>query len=242
MLGCRLHAEHRGGRASHPYPLGASENTFKHLHNRHPLHYHPGFRLRTSDKQDIANPAIRETDQALKALAPRLSRLYKRQTKTAPQLKADGTPRRNSRHQRITEQIEALESEQRRLREVRQRLPERVDVSGLEEYRAFQRIDDEGKHLFDFATTAVWNARKQLTDWLQPYYRQEKDRVDLLYAIVQCHGWVRSDATSVTVRLEPLQQPKRRQAQEQLCRKLTGLGARTPKGKWLVLEVGDSPL
>lgn len=221
---------------------GASENTFKHLKERHPLHYHPGFGLRNSDKQDIANPAIRDTDQALKSLATRLTRLYKRRAKTTPQVNADGTPRSNSRYQRLHEQIQALEAEQQRLREARKAMPERVDVSGLEDYRAFQRVDNEGKNLFDFATTAVWNARKQLTDWLRLYYNQDNDLVDLLYAIVHCHGWVRSDADYVTVRLEPLQQPKRRQAQEQLCRKLTGLGARTPKGKWLVLEVGDSPL
>ena len=42
------------------------------------------------------------------------------------------------------------------------------------------------------------------------------------------------------MRLEPLQQPARRYAQEQLCRKLSGLGAKIPGGKWLRIEVGDS--
>ena len=31
-------------------------------------------------------------------------------------------------------------------------------------------------------------------------------------------------------------------AQEQLCRKLMGLSAKIPGGKWLRIEVGDSPL
>lgn len=66
--------------------------------------------------------------------------------------------------------------------------------------------------------------------------------MDLLYAIFNCHGWIRSDERWVVVRLEPLQQPARRYAQEQLCRKLTGLGARIPGGKWLRIEVGHSPV
>jgi hypothetical protein len=66
--------------------------------------------------------------------------------------------------------------------------------------------------------------------------------VDLLYAIFNCHGWVHSDERWVVVRLEPLQQPARRYAQEHLCRKLTGLGAKIPGGKWLRIEVGHSPL
>jgi len=87
----------------------------------------------------------------------------------------------------------------------------------------------------------VWNARKQMVDWLRTDYRNDNEVVDLFYAITHCHGWVRSTADSVTVRLEPLPQPKRRAAQEQFCRKLTSLGAQTPLGKRIVVEVGDSP-
>jgi hypothetical protein len=39
---------------------GASENTFKHLKDRHPFHYHPGFKLVESERQDIANPEIKK--------------------------------------------------------------------------------------------------------------------------------------------------------------------------------------
>ncbi len=48
--------------------------------------------------------------------------------------------------------------------------------------------------------------------------------------------------TLYVVRLEPLEQPSRRVAQEQLCRKLTSLGALTPAGKSLVIKVGNCPL
>jgi len=129
-----------------------------------------------------------------------------------------------------------------RLKDERDQLPERVDVGTLSDYRSFQVIDNEGKNLFDFVTSSVWNARRQLIDWLQPCYAKDSDRVDLLYAILNTRGWIRSDARWVVVRLEPLQQPARRAAQEQLCRKLTGLGARIPGGKWLRIEVGGSPL
>ncbi|MCI5137055.1 MAG: hypothetical protein D3922_01260, partial [Candidatus Electrothrix sp. AR1] len=38
----------------------ASENTFKHIKERHPYHYHPGFTLVESENQDIANPILKE--------------------------------------------------------------------------------------------------------------------------------------------------------------------------------------
>ena len=78
--------------------------------------------------------------------------------------------------------------------------------------------------------------------WRTEYYAKESDRVDLLYAILHSHGWIERDDRWVVVRLEPLQQPNRRYAQEQLCRKLTGLGAKIPGGKCLRIEVGDTPL
>jgi hypothetical protein len=221
---------------------GASENTFKHLQERHPYHYHPGFGLSESEKQDIANPAIKALDEQRHRLKTQLTRLYKQHTNSQPSTNKDGTPRANGKQQRIASEIAAGEAELERLKAERERLPERVAVGTLTDYRSFKAIDNEGKNLFDFVTASVWNARRQLIDWLEASYATDSDRVDLLYAILNCHGWIRSDARSVVVRLEPLQQPARRAAQEQLCRKLTGLGARISGGKWLLIEVGDSPL
>jgi len=221
---------------------GASENTFKHLQERHPDHYHPGFGLSESEKQDIANPAIKAIDAQRQHLKTKLNLLYKQQSKSKPGTKKDGSPRANSKYQRLAAEIAASEAELERLKAKRDQLPERVDVSTLADYRSFKAIDNEGKNLFDAVTSAVWNARCQLIDWLEPVYAKNSDRVDLLYAILNCRGWIRSDDRWVVVRLEPLQQPARRVAQEPLCRKLTGLGAKIPGGKWLRIEVGESPL
>jgi len=221
---------------------GASENTFKHIKARHPYHYHPGFGLAESDKQDIANPRIKALAQQIATIQEHLAKLYKQQAKTQPRFNQDGSERNNSRHRRLAEAITVSETQLKPLQSDKAQLPERVDVAGLSDYRSFKAIDNEGKNLFDFVTSSVWNARRQLLDWLDDSYAKESDRVDLLYAIFNCHGWIRSDERWVVVRLEPLQQPARRYAQEQLCRKLTGLGARIPGGKWLRIEVGHSPV
>ena len=221
---------------------GASENTFKHLQDRHPLHYQPGFKLVKSQRQEITNPEIKTKHKLIERLRKGLGKLYKKLAKAQDRTNQDGTPRRNSQRMRLQETIVAQEQELKGLQEEKSRLPDKVDVSDLQNYRSFKQIDNEGKYLFDFVTTGVWNARKQMVDWLRPYYDQESDLIDLFYTITHCHGWVRNTADSVTVRLEPLQQPKRRAAQQHLCRKLTALGAQTPLGKLLLLEVGECPL
>jgi hypothetical protein len=220
---------------------GASENTFKHLQNRHPLHYHPGFKLAPSDRQEIANPEVKKKQNLLARMQKKLSQLYKKLTKSPKVVNQDGTPRQNSQHEKLKNTIQHHEAEVERLKEEKSRLPEKVDASTLEDYKSFQRIDTEGKYLFDFVTSSVWNGRKQMVDWLRQYFNQENELVDLFYAITDCHGWIKSTKTHVIVRLEPLQQPKRRMAQEQLCRKLSNLSAQTPMGKLLIIEVGESP-
>jgi hypothetical protein len=214
---------------------GASENTFKHINNRHPLHYHPGFSLVTSDNQQISNPAIKKKQSMINRLKKALGKDYEKLAKSAQVLNKDCSPRKNSLRDRLKKNIQEQEKELLALQKQKEQLPLKLDVSSLQDYKSFEKIDNEGKYLFDFALSSVWNVRKQMVDWLRPFFNQENELVDLFYAITDCHGWIKSTKNEVIVRLEPLQQPKRRLAQEQLCRKLTNLGAQTPKGKWLII-------
>lgn len=220
---------------------GASENTFKHLAERHPLHYQPGFAFVESEKQEIANPEHKQRKGLLTRMKKQLNKLYKKFSKSEQVFNKDGSPRENSAHQRLKEKIVQQEAEIDRQRQEAKTIPEKIDISNLEDYRCFQRISNESKNLFDFVTSSVWNVRKQMAEWLLPLYENKNEYIDLFYAITHCQGWIKSDKHMVTVRLEPLQQPGRRAAQEQFCRKLTGLNALTPAGKSLVIEVGPSP-
>jgi len=81
-----------------------------------------------------------------------------------------------------------------------------------------------------------------MTEWLLCHYPNQNEYVDLFYTITQCHGWIKSEADRVVVRLEPLQQPSRRKAQEQFCNRLNTLNAYIPIGKKLLIEVGPAPI
>jgi hypothetical protein len=221
---------------------GASENTFKHLGDRHPMHYQPGYSFFESENQEIANPEYKEKKDILSRMKRQLNKLYKKFSKSKEVYNKNGSPRENSVHQRLEKEIERKEAEINRLNQEIRQLPERIDITHLEDYRCFKRLSNESKNLFDFVTSSVWNARKQMVEWLLPFYENKNEYIDLFYAITYCHGWIKSEKNKVTVRLEPLQQPSRWAAQEQFCRKLTSLNAITPAGKSLVIEVGQSPL
>ena len=221
---------------------GASENTFKHTKERHPLHYHPGFKLVESDRQEIKNPALKQKADQIKIIKKELKKLYKKLSKAKEVLNKDGSPRENSVRERIKNEIDNYEAELDKLNAEKKALPEKVDPSTLEDYKSIKKIDNEGKNLFDFVTASVWNARKMMVNSLRSFYSQDYEVVDLFYAIADCHGWIKSTKTEVIVRLEPLQQHSRRMAQEELCRKLTNMGTQMPNGKWIKIEVGESPI
>lgn len=220
---------------------GASENTFKHIKARHPYHYHPGFALVESENQEIANPILKGLKEVIKKVKQKIIKLKSKLVDIKPTFKKDGTKRKNSAHanlkNKISEQEDILDQSQGKAKKE----PERVNPSDIENYQKFKQVDNEGKKLFDLITSSMWNSRKDMVDLLRPHWNLENEVVDLFYAITQCHGWVRSDKEEVRVRLEPLEQPSRRFAQEQLCRKLTYLAARLPTGKLMAIEVGEEP-
>jgi hypothetical protein len=221
---------------------GASENTFKHLYDRHPFHYHPGFKTVDSDKQLMANPAIKSIEKEIKAVRKKLDKKHKKNSRTKEVLNKDGSRRENSLKGSLESGISQLEAELTKLLNEKKQLPEKVDVSTLEDYNSFKKIDNEGKNLFDFVTASLWNVRKDMTDWLLCHDPNENEYVDLFYAITQSHGWIKSEADRVVVRLKPLQQPSRRKAQEQFCKRLNVLNAYIQIGKILQIEVGSSPI
>ncbi len=206
--------------------------------NRHPFHYHPGFRLQKSNNQEIVNPEIKDKNKEIQSKKKWLAKLYRDLSRA----EASQSGRQNSAFDRLKNEITIAEAEIKALQELKNDLPEKIDITTLENYKSFKKIDNEGKNLFDFVTSSVWNARKLMVDWLRDYYNSENYLVDLFYAITESHGWIKSTKNEIVVRLEPLQQPKRRAAQELFCRKLTGLYAKTPNNKKMIIEVGDSPI
>jgi hypothetical protein len=221
---------------------GASENTFKHLYAKHPFHYHPGFKTVESEKQFISNPAIKSIEKNIKAIRKTLDRKHKNNSKAKEVFNKDGSKRKKSLKARLEIEISQLDAEYIKLLNEKKQMPGKVDVSTLENYRSFKKIDNEGKNLFDFVTASVWNVRKEMTDWILYHYPNKNEYVDLFYTITNCHGWIKSEADRVVVRLEPLQQPSRRKVQEQLCKKLNALSVNIPIRKILQIEVGRSPI
>ncbi len=110
------------------------------------------------------------------------------------------------------------------------------------EIERFKVIDCEAKNLFDLVQAMVWNARRTLIDMLRQHYHDERDLVNLLDHISHCHGWIKTTAEAIHVRLEAMDLPRYRVAQEAFCHSLNNLAARLPNGKVFIFSVGGEPI
>lgn len=218
---------------------GASENTFKHMGNQQPTSYRPGFKLVESENQTIPNPEIKAIDKKIISKEKEYSRKCVKLSEKEKQQNNSGQVRANDSYSRLKSEVIKLKTEMSELRQQKSKLPERIDISGLEDYRNFKEHDNEGKNLFDFVGSLVWNSRKKGVKILEQLYPFKNDVVDLFYAIINCHGTIQISAKKIYVTLEPLQQSSRRVAQVDFCKKLTELGAKTPSKKAMIIRVAD---
>ena len=75
---------------------GASENTFKHMGDKHPLNYQPGYSFTESENQEIANPEVKEIKTLVSRIKAKLATLYKKLSRSKEVLNKDGSARKNS--------------------------------------------------------------------------------------------------------------------------------------------------
>jgi hypothetical protein len=216
---------------------GASENTFKYLNNRHPLHYQPGFKYNESTNQMIDNPEVKKIEKEIEKIKNELQKIYKAISHSEQKNTKKGEARKNDIYTQLKAEITEKEQQISKLQVEKKQHSERVDVSGLENYGSFKTIDNEAKTLFDFVLAANWNARKEGIEILEKFYYNQNDIVDLFYAITNCQGSIEVSGTQIKVILEPLEQSGRRVAQIDFCRYLTNLMVCTPSKKYFVVEV-----
>ncbi len=77
---------------------------------------------------------------------------HKKNSRTKEVLNKDDSRRENSLKASLESGISQLEAKLTKLLNEKKQLPEKVDVSTLEDYKSFKKIDNEGKNLFDFVT------------------------------------------------------------------------------------------
>lgn len=119
--------------------------------------------------------------------------------------------------------------------------PERIRLEETGTGQRFKTLSGEGKNLWNVAQTLVWNSRKQLIDILSMSLSNIRDQIPVLEAITQGRGWVRSTPEAIEVRLEPLETPRFKAAQIQLCRALNEMEIRLSNDKRLLYDVGPEP-
>lgn len=227
---------------------GNSENSFKHMGDRFNMHYNPVLDVsQESENQEMSNPEYNKLKKRLSEIKKESAKCEQKLGRLPITFNKNGKLRESKRRERFEDTKNTLEKEMVIVKESLKNCPERVrcdevkgsSTSGNDE--TFKKVSTEGKNLWDVAGALVWNSRKKLTEIFKEYLPDARDLIPVLEAITRCHGWIRSTSEVMEIRLEPLDTPRFKAAQIQLCRKLNEMNIRLNNGKLLLYDVGDEP-
>ena len=220
---------------------GCSENGFKHMGARTNMHYNPAWNIGAeSQKQEICNPGYIDLKKKLKEKKSDLVKIQKELGKKELKLKKNGAPRRSTVRDNWIKKRGELEEEIRQINQEISECPERIDIRQTGK-KTFKVIDTEAKKWWNISEMIFWNSRKKLAKLLYAYLPDYRDLLPVLDAITRSRGWIKSSKDTIVVRLEPLETPRFRDAQIQLCRYLNDQKIKLPNGKLLQYDVAENP-
>jgi len=219
---------------------GASENGFKHMADRFNIYYNPvKDASKESERQDMPNPEHKTLQKEISGMKNRLARCERELGKLPVITKKDGSLRRSPRRESLTTEQNTLKVQIQEASARIKNIPERIEIGNQDD--KFRQIEVEGKNYWDLAQGLAWNSRKKLIDMFREFLPNPRDRIPVLDAITQSHGWIRSTDMAVEIILEPLETPRFRVAQIQLCNKLNSMEIKLHNGKRLVYGVMPMP-
>ena len=220
---------------------GNSENGFKHLGDRTNMHYNPAWSVeQNSENQEVSNPQYLKLKNGLKKKKTALAKVQKEIGKKEPKLKKDGTPRKTPVRNKNIKKREELKAQIDQINLELATCPERIDVRETQS-KDFKTVDNEGKRWWNIAEMVFWNSRKKLAKILYNYLPDQRDLLPVLDAITRSKGWIKSTKDMVIVKLEPLETPRFKDAQIQLCRHINSQKIKLPNGKLLQYDVAKNP-
>ncbi len=220
---------------------GCSENGFKHLGTRTNMHYNPVWKIEEdSENQKIINPTYVALKKELKGKKAELTKIQKQLGEKEPKLNKNGTLRKYPAREKKIEKRGHIEQEIKQINKKVAECPERIDIR-QKDAEVFKTIDNEAKKWWNISEMIFWNSRKQLTKLLFTYLPDNRDLLPVLDAITNAKGWIKSTKNTFIVRLEPLETPRYKDAQIQLCRHLNNQKIKLPNGKLLQYDVAGSP-
>ena len=217
---------------------GCSENSFKYMKDRFPMHYDPVINTSQSSlHQDIVNPERKQLQKELTALKRALKTCKQDLGSLSITTNKDGSLRKSSKREQLLQNREDLKVKIAATSLQVKACPERAVIT--EEDDDFKKLDKEGRNLWNLAQTMVWNSRKKLIAEFEQFLPNPRDLIPVLEAITASRGWIKSTDLELIVCLEPLETPRFKMAQEKLCQALNDKKSRLNNcGKLLVFKVG----
>jgi len=222
---------------------GVNENGFKHMGNRIHMHYNPVLDMsEESQKQMVPNPRCQELKQKKKGLKKEIQKAEKKllKFKRKDNSNANEVARKSDTMVNLEVKIDELSNQLSQVGEELAKTPKKINLSELKKGKSFKIISAEGKNLWELSQALVWNSRKKLMKEFSKFLNDKRDLLPVLDAITKGRGWIKSTPKDIIVKLEPLDVPRFRMAQIQLCRAMSEKNMRLKNGKKIIYQVAPT--
>lgn len=222
---------------------GVNENGFKHMGNLIHMHYNPVLDMsEKSQQQTVPNSRCKQLKKKKKELKNKIQKLEKKLMNFMQKDKSNsnGTAKKSKAWADLEVKIDELSNQLRQAKEDLSKTPERIKLSEFKEGKTFKIISTEGKNLWELSQTIVWNSRRKLMKEFGKFLNDKRDLLPVLDAITKGRGWIKSTTKTIIVKLEPLDTPRFRMAQIQLCRAMSEKNIRLKNGKKILYQVAET--
>lgn len=200
---------------------GKSENVYKELMANFNLDYHPGYDIKELEQQPLVdNPDVRLIKKAIQVIRKEVNELERDMALIQVKLYERNDKRLDKKLAKLQEDSMEKTLDIEQFKQKLLTLPDKIPITELLSGKIMSGCDLEKKKLYDLMQFMAYHSRERLVELLKQYYDDFRDVKKVLDMITRKAGFVKLVGQTLMIILEWINNPKHRQAAQQLCNEL----------------------
>lgn len=211
---------------------GMQENVFKGLKeigidkisSYENSNYPEDWLFEESEDREVLNPQRRIIDERIAGLKTEIKKLTECLGKLSRSIKNNSSKRLED----MRSEIEKKEEMIRQLREEREHVAAKVNITEIIEAEDIVRLNSEKKKFFDLMKVLSYNVQQDIVDTIRPVYDNERDVNMFVREILDQEGTIEMSADSITISFRLFKSGKKNEVLKLLIENANNMNIRHP--------------
>lgn len=211
---------------------GLRENVFKGLkeigidkiNSYECSNYPEDWLLEESEDREVVNPQKRIIDERIAGLKAEIKSL----TEGMGKISMSGKKNSSKRLEYLRSELEKKREMIRLLREEREHVQEKVNITEIIQAEDIVRLNSEKKKFFDLMKVLSYNVQQDIVDTIRPVYDNERDVNMFVREILDQEGTIDMDADTITISFRQFKSGKKNEVLKLLIENANKMNIRHP--------------